>query len=102
MKSKKQKRVTRGKEAGRGRPKQVNTDSYEPIDQPKTRAMNARSTAGQIAAPRLADVDRVMRTAESLGWQSRFAFNSALLMLANGASASEAQALFRDAAQRVQ
>jgi hypothetical protein len=38
-----------GKEAGRGRPKKGTTNSSNPIDEPKTRARDARSTVGQIA-----------------------------------------------------
>jgi hypothetical protein len=77
--SKRQKRTARGKQGGR-----------------ENRAR------GEIVAPRVGDVDRVLRTALSLGWEGRFAFNTTLLMLANGATVAEAQALFRDASRRVQ
>jgi hypothetical protein len=45
------------REAGRGRPKQVTTNSSEAIIAPKTRARDARSAVGQIAEAAALDLD---------------------------------------------
>jgi hypothetical protein len=94
---KQQKRVTRGKQGGRGRPKQVTTNSSEAIDQPKT-------PAGQIAAPSEAfrSVDAITRCEEQSGWPTREAFACAMLMHIHGVTVREGEWLFRDAARRVQ
>jgi hypothetical protein len=77
--------MSKKKPSRRGRKKTVPTERSEPI-----------------VAPRLADVHIVVQAAAEAGWKGRDGFHAALLLLANGASASEAVALFRDAAARVQ
>jgi hypothetical protein len=80
--------------AGSGHKKTLDLNSGPVFPKCDLTAMHANSTAGQIASPKLAEVDVVMLAAQKAGWKGRDCFHAALLMLSAGATVAGAEAAF--------
>jgi hypothetical protein len=90
-----------GAEGGRGRKKNLRTNSGEGLPTREYTEEHARSTVGQIAAG-IAPIHHMAHLAESAGWPLKDAFEATMQLLCHGCTVTEGPADVRGLPEWVQ